>query len=94
MNVERIAAGQVPAGCAEVRDALFAWLDHEIAPGEAARIARHVRLCAGCSRAAAHDRSLLAALRRAAGANERATPGLRARIAEALDSASRSSPAD
>jgi anti-sigma factor (TIGR02949 family) len=91
MKGERVDAGGIPAGCAEVREALFAWLDHEVPPNDAARIARHVRQCPGCGRAAAHDRSLLAALRRAAGANERAGPELRARIARSLDDAARAS---
>lgn len=73
--------------CASVRDAMFAWLDHELPPGEAARVARHVRSCPACHRAAAHDRRLLAALRRAAGAPDRASPALRARVRDALDAA-------
>lgn len=85
MNAGRAERAGWPTACADVREALFAWLDREVAGPVAERIARHVDQCDGCAAAAARDRALLALVRGRAGAHDPAPPTLRARIARALD---------
>ncbi|MFN8876167.1 MAG: zf-HC2 domain-containing protein, partial [Gemmatimonadota bacterium] len=84
MNAGRAERAGWPTACADVREALFAWLDREVAAPVAERIARHVDQCAGCAAAAARDRALLALVRGRGGAPGAAAPTLRARIARAL----------
>ncbi len=69
--------------CAEARDHLDAFLDHEAGQEVSERLARHVASCAHCSRLADAEKHLRAILRECCGA-EQAPPELRARVMSAL----------